>query len=174
MTESIQLDTVDVRHAAGPEDAALLWTLFAEEKAALLAAIGLSESQLRPLIEMQYRGRQMTYEARYPNAENWILSDESGTPAGRILVDRKPECWRIIDIALLAAYRGKGFGTTILEGFQRQCEKAGASMALRVDPANPARRLYERLGFRTASEDAVAVEMVWSASAPDQRNAVSE
>jgi hypothetical protein len=29
---------------------------------------------------------------------------------------------------------------------------------------NPARRLYERLGFKTIGEDAVAEEMIWSAA----------
>jgi hypothetical protein len=33
---------------------------------------------------------------------------------------------------------------------------------LRVEPGNPARRLYERLGFQTVSEDAMNVEMAWT------------
>jgi ribosomal protein S18 acetylase RimI-like enzyme len=161
MTESIQLAPERGLRAAGSEDEALLWRLFAEDKAAPLAAIGMGEAQSRPLIEMQYRGRKMTYSARYPDAADSILIDDQGAAVGRLLVDRKPDCWRVVDIAILKAYRGKGLGTSALTECQRQCQEAGARMELQVDQGNPARRLYERLGFQATREDAVAVEMVW-------------
>lgn len=147
---------------AGPEDEPLLQALFAEDKAAQLAAAGLEEAQLQALIEMQYRGRRMTYGAQYPEAADSILLGEDGTPAGRLLVNRGPDCWRVVDIAVLAAYRGRGVATRALRECQRQAAAEGVGLALHVMPFNPALRLYERLGFEVAGRDAVGVEMRWS------------
>jgi ribosomal protein S18 acetylase RimI-like enzyme len=80
---------------------------------------------------------------------------------GYLLLDRKPDRWWIVDIAVLAAHRGRGLGTRVLEECKRRAVAAGAGLQLQVSPLNPARRLYERLGFRNAGEDAVAVQMVW-------------
>ncbi len=148
---------------AGPEDEALLYALFAEDKGAQLAAIGLVAAQLQPLIEMQYRGRKMTYAEQYPEATDSILIVFDGTPAGRLLVDRKPDCWRIVDIAVAASCRGRGLGAWALKGCQEQCAAAGARLELQVAFENPARRLYERLGFYAVCESSVAVQMAWNA-----------
>jgi ribosomal protein S18 acetylase RimI-like enzyme len=150
---------------ATPEDAEFLFRLFAEsqEQLSLLLA---NEELWRSLVAMQYRGRQMTYSVEYPCAVDSILCVESagqGTlPVGRLLMDAQPDCWRIVDIAILADYRGKGLGNWALRNLMRQCSGAAGRLALRVRPENPARRLYERLGFRATGEDATGVEMVWN------------
>lgn len=123
-----------------------------------------NESLWQSLVTMQYRGRQMTYAAKYPEAVDSILIADDGTPVGRLLVDCRPDRWRIVDIVVLAAHRGRGLGTSVLEWCQLQCAAAGAELRLQVAPTNPARRLYERLGFRLVAEDATAVEMFWSAA----------
>jgi ribosomal protein S18 acetylase RimI-like enzyme len=158
-----ELQTACLRQAV-PEDEQLLYALFAEDRAAQLAGTGMGEAQIQQLVEMQYRGRQMTYAAQFPQAEDSILLGEDGQPVGRLLLNRKPECWRIVDIAVLAAHRGRGLGTRVLEQCQRQATAAGAELELHVMQFNPARRLYERLGFKTIGEDAVAEEMIWSAA----------
>jgi len=146
------------------EDEALLFELFAGDKRAEFAVFGVGGLQAEKLIEMQYRGRKLTYGAQYPGAEDSILLDEDGRAAGRLLVDRGAECWRIVDIAVLSGHRGKGMATAALRECQRRCAASGARLELQVAPMNPARRLYERAGFRATREDAMAVEMVWSAA----------
>jgi ribosomal protein S18 acetylase RimI-like enzyme len=148
---------------AGPADEPLLFALFAEDRAAQLALAGLGAGQARTLIEMQYRGRAMTYAAHCPEAVDLILLGGDGTPVGRLLLDRNSTRWRIIDIAVLAAHRGRGIGTEALRECQRQAAAAGVGLELQVEPLNPAHRLYRRLGFSEAGEkNAVTVEMVWS------------
>jgi GNAT superfamily N-acetyltransferase len=122
----------------------------------------LTEAQFLPLIEMQYRGRKMTYEAQYPDAEDSILIGDDGKPAGRLLLDCRPDCWRVVDIAVLASQRGRRIGTRVLMQCQERCLAAGVRLELQVAAGNPARRLYERLGFQMIRSDAVSVEMVWS------------
>jgi ribosomal protein S18 acetylase RimI-like enzyme len=150
---------------SGPEDRALIDALFYEDRAAQFAGTGLAEAQIRPLIEMQARGRGTTYTEQYPAAEDWILLDSDGTPAGRLLLDRQPDRWRIVDIAVLTARRGQGLGAGALMECQRQAAAAGARLDLQVRPENPARRLYERLGFKVVREDAIAAELVWNPTA---------
>jgi ribosomal protein S18 acetylase RimI-like enzyme len=147
---------------AGPEDEAFLYALFAEERAAQLAGTILQDAEMQALIEMQFRGRELSYAARFPLAENSILLDREGAPAGRLLLDRQaPDRWRLVDIGVLAAQRGKGLATRALRRRQRQCTAAGVGLELQVTPWNPARGLYQRLGFVTVCEDEMAVEMLW-------------
>jgi ribosomal protein S18 acetylase RimI-like enzyme len=148
------------RRPVQPEDASFLFHLFAESQEQL-AGLRSNESLWRSLVEMQYRGRKMTYAAQYPEAEDSLLLGEDGQPVGRLLLDRKADCWRIVDIAVLAARRGRGLGARVLRECQRQAVAAGASLELQVRLENPVRRLYEQLGFQVVSKDAVAVEMVW-------------
>jgi ribosomal protein S18 acetylase RimI-like enzyme len=111
---------------------------------------------------MQFRGRAMTYAAHYPAAENLILLGTDGTPIGRLLLDRETDRWRIVDIAVLAAHRGHGLGTVVLRQCQEQAAADGAALELQVRPENPARRLYERLGFQVSRIDPLALQMTWS------------
>jgi ribosomal protein S18 acetylase RimI-like enzyme len=150
---------------AEPEDAEFLFRLFAEPHEQLSQFLS-NEELWRSLVAMQYRGRQMTYSAEYPRAVDSILClDSAGQdtlPVGRLLVDRQPDCWRIVDIAVLAAYRGRGLGSWALKNLMRECSGAAGRLALRVRPENPARRLYERLGFSATLDDATGAEMVWN------------
>jgi ribosomal protein S18 acetylase RimI-like enzyme len=149
---------------AGPEDQGLIDALFYEDRASQFAGTGLAEAQIQMLVGMQARGRSTTYAAQYPAAEDWILLDEEEQPVGRLLLDRHSDRWRIVDIAVLMARHGQGLGARVLRECQRQAVAAGARLELQVRPENPARRLYERLGFEVVSEDAVAAEMVWNQS----------
>ena len=148
---------------AQPEDASFLLLLFAESQDQL-ARLRPDEALWRSLVHMQFRGRAMTYAAQFPAAEDSILLGEDGQPVGRLLLDRRPDRWRIVDIAVLASRRGQGLGTEVVRQCQQRAAAAGARLELQVRPENPARRLYERLGFRVASEAGFAVELVWSAA----------
>ncbi len=56
-------------------------------------------------------------------------------------------------IALCSAYRGQGIGTALLTAMLDLLRKAGyPQVSLSVQKANPALRLYRRLGFTTAAD----------------------
>jgi ribosomal protein S18 acetylase RimI-like enzyme len=149
-----------------PEDEPFLFQLFAESQQHL-AAFQSNAELYNSLIEFQFRGRKHSYLKEFPRAVDAILclEDEArGTlPIGRILVDCAPECWRIVDIAVLAAHRRNGFGSWAIQLCQRQSDAAGARLTLAVRPENTARRLYERLGFRVIEESPLSLEMEFSA-----------
>ena len=63
----------------------------------------------------------------------------------------------IVDIALLPEMRGTGLGTAILTDLLAAETRP---VQLQVERTNPARRLYERLGFALVEEQAIRVRMV--------------
>jgi len=52
--------------------------------------------------------------------------------------------WILVYVAVDAKYRGKGFGKQIIEKAFKLCD---GRIKLHVEYDNPAKRLYERLGF---------------------------
>jgi GNAT superfamily N-acetyltransferase len=52
--------------------------------------------------------------------------------------------WILVYVAVDASYRGKGFGKQIIEKAFQLCD---GRIKLHVEYDNPAKRLYERLGF---------------------------
>ena len=76
-----------------------------------------------------------------------------GEPAGRLYVDRLPAEIRIVDIALLPAYRGRGLGTAGTAAVAERLAMMGRVSSLYVNGFNhPARRAYDKVGFtRVAS-----------------------
>ena len=54
--------------------------------------------------------------------------------------------WILVYVAVDASYRGKGFGKQIIEKAFNSCD---GRIKLHVEYDNPAKRLYERLGFTT-------------------------
>jgi ribosomal protein S18 acetylase RimI-like enzyme len=54
----------------------------------------------------------------------------------------------------LPSHQGAGLGTLLLYSLLGEADAARAPIRLRVLRTNPARRLYERLGFAVAGESA--------------------
>ena len=84
-------------------------------------------------------------------ARSLILSNKRGGPAGRIYLFCTGTDIRIIDISLLPERRGGGLGTALLTAVITEATASGHSVSIHVEHFNPARRLYERLGFREIS-----------------------
>lgn len=143
----------DLRHLEAGDEA-FLRALFEEVRADAFASLPLPDAQKQSLIEMQYRAQKAQYEFSYPEAENSIvvLGDQS---IGVLRVDRKEAGTRLVEIALLSSQRRRGIGTALLRGLIAE----GRPVLLSVERANPARRLYERLGFVVMRDDGVYLEM---------------
>ena len=71
--------------------------------------------------------------------------------------DETPE----LAVAVWEGRRGEGIGTKLMDALEEAARAAGFSrLSLSVDAGNPARRLYERLGYRELSVDADGVRMM--------------
>jgi ribosomal protein S18 acetylase RimI-like enzyme len=78
-----------------------------------------------------------------------VVAKENGKVAGAVIVNKTGMAGYIpenilVYIAVHQDYRGKGLGKTLM---QKTINQAKGSIKLHVEPENPARFLYEKLGF---------------------------
>jgi ribosomal protein S18 acetylase RimI-like enzyme len=125
------------------------WT--AEEKDAFLA--------------MQYRAQSGHYAVVFENAD-FLIIERDGVPIGRIYIDRLPDEIHLIDIALLPEFRRAGLGTKLLQDILEEGRTTNRKVTIYVEHFNPARHLYDRLGFRHVDTNGVYHLMEWRADVP--------
>jgi len=82
-----------------------------------------------------------------------------GRPAGLLKHGRDPAGWRIVQIQIDPAFQGRGLGRRLLEGVLDEADAEGVPVTLSVLKGNPARRLYEALGFIPVEETDLEYEM---------------
>ena len=80
---------------------------------------------------------------------------------GRLYLRRSHRELRIVDIALLPEFRGRGIGSRLLTAVLREAQSDDIPVRIHVENFNPAMKLYKRLGFRRESEDGVYHLMHW-------------
>jgi ribosomal protein S18 acetylase RimI-like enzyme len=145
---------------AEPTDEPLLLRLHRGARAAELAHLPLSGAQLEAFLKMQYEAQRRAYAAQHPQAaHSIILLDDQ--PVGRLMVDRAGEAFTLVDITLLPEFRGQGIGGALIQELLGEAASNGKPVALYVYHSNPARRLYERLGFTTIEESETYWLMRW-------------
>src|ERR1044071_6181873 len=95
-----------------PGDEQLLLEVYASTRADELAQIPWAEAQREAFLRMQLAARDRSYRMYYQGLEDRvILFDDK--PAGRLLVVRGSEEFRLADIALLPEYPRAGVGSAI-------------------------------------------------------------
>jgi len=98
------------------------------------------------------RGEQ---ERRYreqfdPRNRHIVVCD--GVAAGYIHVERDADVVTLAGIYIIASMRNRGLGAALIQHVVEEAREGGKPVALRVLKPNPARRLYERMGFRVVDE----------------------
>ncbi len=72
-----------------------------------------------------------------------------------------------MDIALLPEHRGRGIGTRLVQDVLDEARASGRSVSLHVEETNPAKRLYERMGFVDVEDRGVYILMEWRTAADE-------
>jgi ribosomal protein S18 acetylase RimI-like enzyme len=139
-------------------DRAFLVELYASTREEELAQVGWDPGAKRAFVEQQFTAQDAHYRGNYPGATLDVI-EVDGSPAGRLYVHRGPSDIRIMDIALAPAFRGRGIGTQLLRDLMAEADASGRKLSIHVEANNPARSLYDRLGFRPAGEHGVYVLM---------------
>ena len=93
-----------------------------------------------------------------------ILRD--GDAIGMLKLDRAAQPWRLVQLLLAPEAQGQGLGTALLRTLTAEADARGAAMELSVLKSNPAKRLYQRLGFATVAEEPLSWTMRRSATHP--------
>jgi ribosomal protein S18 acetylase RimI-like enzyme len=139
---------------AGQDDTGSLYRIYASTREEELAVTGWDEPAKEAFLRMQFNAQHSYYHATFPDASyDLIVSD--GEVLGRLYVDRGEKAWHVIDIALLPEHRGRGIGTRLLGEILAGATKAGKPVQIYVERFNPARRLYDRLGFSQIADEGV-------------------
>ncbi|HEX9923644.1 MAG TPA: GNAT family N-acetyltransferase [Anaerolineae bacterium] len=110
-------------------------------------------------------------------AQGWGRADDQGfvaldegKPVGAVwlrLLTRDQRGFGYVDettpelsIALLPEYRGQGIGSKLIIHLLDQIQSRYDAVCLSVSPDNPAKRLYERLGFDVVGKNGTALTLV--------------
>ena len=157
---------------AGSADGEFLLRVYAATRAAEMALAGWDDAACQAFVRMQFDMQQRSYRMQFPAARCQVIECD-GTAAGRLWLDRAARNIRILDIALLPQYRGQGVGGFCLGSVLAEAQPGGGSVRLSVDADNPARRLYERLGFVRTDGDPLRLAMQWSPAATPRSANVS-
>ena len=144
-----------------PDDEPFLYRVYAGTREDELAPLSWDEAQKQAFLTMQFTAQHRYYQEQYPEAAFQIILLE-GRPVGRLYVARWPDEIRIVDIALLPDYRSAGIGTSLLKDLLAEAESAGKPVRIHVERFNPARRLYDRLGFTQIADRGVYLLLEWS------------
>ena len=155
-------DTVTLR-PIHDGDSELLLAIYASTRTEELAQVAWDDAQKESFLRMQFEAQQKFYEHEYPGAEFQIIL-VAGQPAGRLYVHRREKEIRIMDIALLPAFRGRGIGTALLKDLLAEGECTARLVTIHVESFNPAQRLYERLGFTKIGSNGVYHLLEWKPS----------
>lgn len=147
-------------------DEAFLRRVYAEVRAPEIALTGWDAASAEAFLRMQFDAQHHHYQKYYPQARFDIV-ERAGVPLGRLYVHRGADEIRVIDIALLAQYRGQGIGTTLLRALQEEAARDGRRLALQVEQHNPAQALYLRLGFTETDSQGLYRSMQWRAAPLD-------
>lgn len=142
------------------DDRDFLFRLYASTREEELRGVDWSDAQKEAFLRMQFVAQHHAYTTNYPGAElSVVLVD--GVPAGRLYLHQREDELRIVDVALMPAYRGRGLGGALLRQVQQRAQALGLAARIHVELYNPAQRLYGRLGFAKIGESGVYHLLEW-------------
>jgi ribosomal protein S18 acetylase RimI-like enzyme len=135
-------------------DADFLYEVYASTRKEELAPLDWSEAQKAHFLRMQFEAQHQYYQQEFGDATFEVLLWR-GQPIGRLYVLRRTDEIRIIDIAILPAWRQQGIGGALLRDILAEGQATGVPVRIHVEKQNPALRLYERLGFKPLEDHGV-------------------
>ena len=148
------------RRPQQPTDRDFLARLYASTREPEMAATGWAPVQVQAFLEQQFEAQSRFYRERFGRASFEVLLLQS-QPVGRLYVERREDEIRIIDIALLPEYRGRGFGAALVGELLAEAAAIGCPVRIHVEQYNPALAWYQRLGFRAIGDQGVYYLMEW-------------
>ena len=135
-------------------DLPFLYRVYASTREEELSVVPWSAEQKADFLRMQFESQHAYYHEQFP-ASSFDLVLVNGEPVGRLYLDRRGDEIRIIDIALLAEFRGQGTGSKLLREILQEARDQQIPVRIHVESNNPAMSLSRRLGFEMIEEQGV-------------------
>ena len=150
---TLEKETLTLREIT-PDDLFFLYQVYASTRMDEMVLTGWPQQQIDWFLQMQFNLQHSQWQQNNPDAEfNLILLDN--TSVGRLYIDHREKQIHIIDIAILPEFRGKGIGTYFLNGLKEEAHQKAMKLSLYVEKNNPARFLYQKIGFRVVEDGEV-------------------
>ncbi|HEV7287044.1 GNAT family N-acetyltransferase [Sphingomonas sp.] len=104
------------------------------------------------MLAQQAELQRAAHDGAHPDAMHRTVTRD-GAPIGHILVAWTVAGTHLVDIAVLPEHRGIGAGGHLLAAWLAVADAHGLTATLEVQAGNPARQIYERLGFVETEPD---------------------
>ncbi|HET7333015.1 GNAT family N-acetyltransferase [Dyella sp.] len=140
--------------AATDVDMDFLRDVFSSTRIQEFLSAGLPVEQIESLLASQFLTQHEYYRRHYPHGRFDIIM-QGGRSVGRLYHDWSGDVVRVIDIALLPAYRGAGIGTRLMRAIVARAASKRMPIQLYVEFSNPVRTLYRTLGFVPTGENGI-------------------
>lgn len=130
-------------------------TLYALTRATELAHVPWPDAAKHAFCRQQFDAQHTHYATQYATPQFLIIErggEQIGERIGRVYVEQTADEVCLMEITLLHEARNQGIGTAISAALVQYAHTCGVAAGLHVEPLNPARRLYERQGFREVEE----------------------
>ncbi|WP_199545253.1 GNAT family N-acetyltransferase [Paraburkholderia kururiensis] len=101
------------------------------------------------------------YQRIRANFEDARVICEGTEAIGLLKLNRASDEWHLHQIQILPGHQGKGIGKMVLREVLAEARREGVPVSLSVLRGNPARRLYEELGFRLVTETSIDATLIW-------------
>lgn len=143
-----------------PADEEFRFSVYTSTRSEELSQWGWPPEQQNIFLRLQFNAQEHGYKSTFPDAARSLiyLGDQ---PIGILVVNRTAEEIRLVDLALLPAFRARGFGRQIIETLQVEAHVRHQPLRLQVLGTNRARLLYERLGFISMGDHNIYIQMEW-------------
>ena len=143
----------------GDED--FLREVYGSTRADELAMTPWSDEEKAAFVAWQFAAQAAYYREVYPDASRDVIVVD-GADAGRLYVSREETEIRVVDISLLPGFRARGVGTELLNAILAEAAADRKRVTIHVEQHNPARGLYERLGFAPVEDLGVYLRMEYA------------
>lgn len=131
--------------------------LFVSRRWAEVCAVpGWSDAQRLAFLHNQAQLQQRHYTEHFSSAA-FLLIERQQITTGRLCIQRGANALHLVDIALLPDWQGQGMGTALIKAMLREAGELPCT--LNVEAFSPAKRLYQRLGFTSTSEEGFYQQM---------------
>jgi len=150
-----------VRRPVREEDRSFLREVYASTRAHEMAVVPWTDAQKEEFLASQFDAQDRHYREHFPDCAFDVLwvGDER---IGRLYVDRREDELRVVDIALLPAWRGRGLGRVLMQEVLDEAGRSGLPVRIHVERGNPAMHLYTRLGFHSIGGTPIYDLMEWT------------
>jgi ribosomal protein S18 acetylase RimI-like enzyme len=135
-----------------PGDETFLWEVYAGTRQEELDLTDWGPEQRKVFLDSQFKAMRVSYASQFPRGEFSVIM-LGAQRIGLMVVDRAQNELRLVDIALLPEFRGRGIGTFFLRELVSESALAQKPLRLHVLTGSRPRRLYARLGFVKIEED---------------------